>query len=86
MIVETPRSRTCTPPPGAPEFVSIIAPAILPCTIFSIVSDGTRSSSAAFTVATAFARLRRDTLVACPVTTISSSASTSTSSRTSTLA
>src|SRR2546423_1702554 len=67
----TPRSRICLPPPGAPEFAWIDAPTAFPCTAGSAVCDDTGDTSSPLTVATALARLRRSTAVACPVTTTS---------------
>ncbi len=82
LIEETPRRLSCTPPPGAPELAVMFAPAIFPCSALSTLSEGVRFSSSLVMVATAFARLRRATVVAWPVTTIPSRFRTSSPSRT----
>ncbi len=69
----TPRIRTWTPPPGAPEFVEITAPGTFPCNACSTLCDDTRLTSSALTIATALARLRFSIVVACPVITTWSS-------------
>jgi hypothetical protein len=69
MSDETPRMRICAPPPGAPELVEMLAPAILPWSAFSTVCAGARCSSCAETTATALAAFWRRTEVVCPVTT-----------------
>jgi hypothetical protein len=76
-IVLAPRMRNCAPPPGAPEFVAMFAPAILPWSAFSTVGVGARFSCSADTCATSFAALRRLIVVAAPVTTCVSSCRTS---------
>ncbi len=65
------------PPPGAPEFSWMSAPAILPCRASSGVSAGTRLISVASTVDTSLAADWRLTTVAWPVTMLSSRRSTS---------
>ena len=85
LSVDTPRSFTWIPPPGAPEFCWITAPATFPWIEVSTLGTATRLSSLAETVATAFGAVRRSTPVACPVTTIASRLNTSGSSVTSTV-
>jgi len=51
LIEEMPRSRTCTPPPGAPSLRWILAPATLPCSAWSTVSAETSLKSSSFTLA-----------------------------------
>ena len=64
-----PRRRMRFPPPGAPVDWEIWAPAIFPCKAFSIDGADTFVNSSALTLATEFARLRREIPVAWPVTT-----------------
>ena len=71
----TPRIRTCRPPPGAPELAVITAPATFPCSAFSTVWLCVRVSCSPPMDWTSFARFRRKTLVAWPVTTSSLSCS-----------
>src|SRR6266496_6683991 len=59
--VDTPRSFTWMPPPGAPEFCWMTAPGTLPWIDSSTLGAGTRLSSAAGTDATAFGDERRTT-------------------------
>ena len=77
LSVETPRSWIWVPPPGAPEFVEMIAPGTLPCSAASIVCAGTLLSLVLETTVTEFAALTLDTVVAWPVMTCVSSCSTS---------
>ena len=86
LIEVTPRRRTWTPPPGAPELVWMSAPASLPWSCCSMLGVGTFSRSSALMVATAFGRFRRSMPVNCPVTTTSSSFTGSRASATSTTA
>ena len=72
-----PRSWICAPPPGAPEFVEITAPAIMPCIAFSMVGAGTSLTCALATVVMALAELTLEIVVVVPVITICSSWSTS---------
>ena len=76
-MLDTPRSCTWVPPPGAPEFCVMIAPAILPWSALSTVGADTRVSCSAETTETAFAAFRLETAVDVPVTTCASSWSTS---------
>src|SRR5438876_4329555 len=71
LIDVTPRIRICIPPPGAPELAWMDAPTTFPCSACSTVCAETRATSSPLTVATAFARFRRSTPVACPVITTS---------------
>src|SRR3954464_10265863 len=57
LIDVTPRSWIWAPPPGAPEFVEMTAPAILPCSAFSTVGEGARESCSAETWAIELAEL-----------------------------
>src|SRR5207302_72166 len=66
LSVDTPRSFTWMPPPGAPEFCWIAAPGTLPWIALSTLGAGTRLRSPAPTVATAFGANRFSTPVACP--------------------
>lgn len=75
LIDETPRRRTCVPPPGAPSLRWMLAPATLPCRACSTVCAGTSLSSSPWTVAIETARCLRSVLDARPVTTISSAIS-----------
>src|SRR2546426_510952 len=68
MIDVTPRRVTRAPPPGAPEFVEMSAPASFPCRDCSTVAVGTLTSCSAVTVETAFARFFFSMPVAWPVT------------------
>ena len=64
MIDVTPRSRTTSPPPGAPEFCVIMAPASLPWSDCSTLAVGALTSASELTVATALARFFRSMPVA----------------------
>ena len=77
LMVVTPRRLIWPPPPGAPEFIWIRAPGILPCSAPSIVCTGARFSCSVGTVVTALARFCCDTPVAWPVTTTASRLNTS---------
>ena len=85
LSVDTPRSFTWMPPPGAPEFCWIAAPGTLPWIALSTLGAGTRLRSPAPTVATAFGANRFSTPVACPVITTASRLKTSGSRVASTL-
>ena len=68
-----PRSCTLKPPPGAPELLRILTPAILPDKALSTVGDETVPVNySEFTVETALAKFERCTDEASPVTTTSS--------------
>ena len=47
LIEETPRSRTCTPPPGAPSLRWMLAPVTFPCSAASTVSGRLQLTSRA---------------------------------------
>ena len=64
LMVETPRRLICAPPPGAPEFDWMRAPAILPWSALSIVGVGARWRSCAVTTLTAWGRFFCSTAVA----------------------
>ena len=51
MAVLTPRIWICTPPPGAPELVWMLAPGTLPCSASSTVVAGARVSATLSTTA-----------------------------------
>ena len=75
LIEETPRSRTCTPPPGAPSLRWMLAPVTFPCSAASTVCAGVSVRSSDLTVEMETPRLRRSVRETRPVTTISSASS-----------
>ena len=76
----TPRICTWAPPPGAPLFIEIAAPATFPCIACSSDCAGALVSSSFEICETAVVALRRSTVVAWPVTTTASSLKGSSSS------
>ena len=59
----TPRICTCAPPPGAPLFMEIVAPSVLPCIACSTVCAGAIVNSLFLMLSVAVVALRRSSVV-----------------------